>query len=66
LIRADATVHLSKGTLDRIATGRLPLRDAIEQGAVQIQGNAAAVAALFRMMDRFAPDFPIMTPARLP
>jgi alkyl sulfatase BDS1-like metallo-beta-lactamase superfamily hydrolase len=63
--RADATVHLAKATLDRIATGRLPLRDAIEQGAVRIEGNAGAVAALFRMMDRFAPDFPIMTPARL-
>ena len=62
--KPDATVHLAKATLDRIATGRLALRDAVAQGAVRIEGEPATVAALFGMMDRFTPDFPIMTPAR--
>lgn len=64
--RADATVRLTKAVLDRIATGRLPLRDAIAQGAIQVQGNGGAVASLFRMLDHFTPNFPIVTPASMP
>lgn len=63
--KPDAQLHLSKSVLDRIATGQLAPRDAIAQGAIQVEGNPRAVATLFGMLDRFTPDFPIVTPAHV-
>jgi alkyl sulfatase BDS1-like metallo-beta-lactamase superfamily hydrolase len=61
-----ATVSLSKAVLNRIASGRLKLPDAMREGEIRVSGEPGALAALFGMMDSFAPSFNIVTPAGLP
>lgn len=57
-----ATVTLTKATLDQISLKQLTLPQAMQSGAIRIDGNPQAVAGLFGMLDNFDPNFNIVTP----
>lgn len=57
-----ATVVLTKATLDQISLKQLTLPQAMQSGAIRIDGNPQAVAGLFGMLDTFDPSFNIVTP----
>ncbi|TFW10390.1 MBL fold metallo-hydrolase [Oxalobacteraceae bacterium OM1] len=60
--KPTAGVTLTKAVLDQIGTGRITLKDAIQQGQIRISGDPGAVASLFGMLDSFTPSFNIVTP----
>lgn len=57
-----ATVTLTKATLDQISLKQLTLPQAMQSGAIRIDGNPQAVAGLFGMLDTFDPNFNLVTP----
>jgi len=57
-----ATVTLTKVTLDQISLKQLTLPQAIQSGAIRIDGNPQAVAGLFGMLDTFDSSFNLVTP----
>ena len=59
---ADATLTLTRETLDKINIGAMTFKQAIEQGAIQVKGNKAAVKDLLGLLDTFQQSFPIVTP----
>lgn len=59
---ADATLTLTRETLDAINMGKMTFEQAIKQGAIQIKGNNAAVKDLFGLFETFQQAFPIVTP----
>lgn len=59
---ADATLTLTRETLDAINIGKMTVEQAIKQGAIQIKGNKAAVKELFGLFETFQQSFPIVTP----
>ncbi|SDC08724.1 Alkyl sulfatase BDS1, metallo-beta-lactamase superfamily [Cupriavidus sp. YR651] len=61
-----AAVTLTKATLDQISLKQLTLPDAMKSGAIRIDGDPRAVAALFAMMDTFDPAFNLVTPQERP
>lgn len=60
--KADATVTMTKATLDDVNLGKLSLQDAIKGGHIKVQGDAASVKDLFGMITTFKPGFNIVTP----
>ena len=63
---ADATLSLARATLDAISLQRTTLADALQSGAVRVQGDAQKVTALFGMLDSFRTVFPVVEPRRMP
>ena len=61
--RPVATLRLSRPVLNSIITGKAKISDAISQGQLEVTGDQQSVAALFGMLDSFAPSFNIVTPA---
>lgn len=59
---ADATLTLTRETLDKINTRAMTFEQAIEKGAIQVKGNKASVKELLGLLDTFQQSFPIMTP----
>ena len=59
---ADATLTLTRATLDAILLRQLAPRQAIESGQIKIAGNPQAFGALLAMMDNFTLDFEIVVP----
>jgi len=64
--RPDATVTLTKATLDGISLHQTTLAQALRDGGIRIEGDSSAVAALFGMLDAFDPSFDIVTPRAAP
>jgi len=62
--RADATVTLERSVLDRLVLRELTLADALRDGLVTIDGDAAKVVELFGLFDDFALMFEIVEPRR--
>jgi alkyl sulfatase BDS1-like metallo-beta-lactamase superfamily hydrolase len=60
--RPDATIRLTRATLDAISLRQLTMADALQGGQVRIDGDPAAVQALFGMLETFEPNFAIVTP----
>ncbi|SCU75936.1 Glucose-methanol-choline oxidoreductase:Beta-lactamase-like:FAD dependent oxidoreductase:GMC oxidoreductase [Cupriavidus necator] len=60
--RADATVTMSKATLDRINLRQLDLQTALREGEVKVDGNAQKLMELMGMLVTFDPAFSIVTP----
>jgi alkyl sulfatase BDS1-like metallo-beta-lactamase superfamily hydrolase len=56
--RSDGPTGLALG----VTLVRLLLDAAAVIPNLQAEGNAAVIAELFGMLDRFEPDFPIVTP----
>jgi alkyl sulfatase BDS1-like metallo-beta-lactamase superfamily hydrolase len=61
---ADATVTLARSVLDRLVLRELSLPDAITQGLVAVDGNAAKVTELFGLLDEFSLMFEVIEPKR--
>jgi alkyl sulfatase BDS1-like metallo-beta-lactamase superfamily hydrolase len=59
---ADATMTLTRETLNRILMGRTTPDKEIEMGKIQLQGNREKLAELLSLMDSFEPMFNIVTP----
>jgi alkyl sulfatase BDS1-like metallo-beta-lactamase superfamily hydrolase len=59
---ADATLNMTRATLDRINTGELTWQAAISSGEVQIDGNPSTLFGLFSLMEGFKLLFNIVTP----
>ena len=60
---ADATVVLTRETLDRISLQQLSFPAALEQGLIRIQdGTPAPLVELLGLFDTFASAFPLVEP----
>ena len=61
---ADASLSLSRGTLDTIALRRISIAEAIQSGRIKVVGDAAKVVELFSLLDIFNPNFEVVEPKR--
>ena len=59
---ADATLTLTRPTLDAVLAQQLSLKQAMEDGKIKVAGNAQVVGALFGMLDTFRSDFELIGP----
>jgi alkyl sulfatase BDS1-like metallo-beta-lactamase superfamily hydrolase len=59
---ADATITLSRETLDNIVLQKTKLDDAVSSGAVKISGDAAKLHQVVSYLDNFEFWFNIVTP----
>jgi alkyl sulfatase BDS1-like metallo-beta-lactamase superfamily hydrolase len=60
--KANATVRMSKATLDRISLRQLDFATALQQGDIRVEGNAGKLTELLGMLVAFRPTFNIVTP----
>jgi alkyl sulfatase BDS1-like metallo-beta-lactamase superfamily hydrolase len=60
--KADATITLSRETLNRIVLRETTLKDAINSGAVKIAGSQAKLEEMLSHLDTFDFWFNIVTP----
>lgn len=60
--QADATIVLSRETLNQIVLKQVTLQDALRTGSVRLAGNTGKFSELFSYLDSFDPWFPIVTP----
>jgi alkyl sulfatase BDS1-like metallo-beta-lactamase superfamily hydrolase len=63
---ADATVTLERAALNRLVLREVAFADAIAQGLVRLEGDAAKVAELFALLDDFSLMFEVLEPRRDP
>ncbi len=59
---ADATITLTRATLDQVALGQAKLEDKATAGEVTIEGNPKALGELMALLDTFPFWFDIVTP----
>ena len=59
---ADASLTLSRKTLDAITLGQTTFEKEVALGNIAVSGNPARFTELMSIMDTFVPDFPIVTP----
>jgi alkyl sulfatase BDS1-like metallo-beta-lactamase superfamily hydrolase len=59
---ADASVSLSKATLEQISLKQLDFPTAIQKGLIKLQGNGKKLGELLGSVDSFSPQFNIVTP----
>jgi alkyl sulfatase BDS1-like metallo-beta-lactamase superfamily hydrolase len=60
--QADATVTLTRATLDQISLQRLSFAEALQAGSLTIKGQAQVLLDLMAMLDRFSRMFPVVGP----
>ncbi len=58
----DAVLSMDKAALDQVGLGQLTIPEALQSGALGIEGDKAKAAGLFAMLDQFQPYFNIVTP----
>ena len=63
---ADATVTLTRSVLNQLVLREATFADAVAQGLVRVEGDAAKVTELFGMLDDFALMFEVVEPKREP
>ncbi|MHC8314712.1 alkyl/aryl-sulfatase [Pseudomonas sp. LB3P31] len=59
---ADASVSLSKETLEQISLKQLDFPTAIKKGLVSLKGDGTKLGSLLSSVDTFSPQFNIVTP----
>jgi alkyl sulfatase BDS1-like metallo-beta-lactamase superfamily hydrolase len=62
LKKPDATLKLSRATLNEIMLKTLPFDRALATGKIKIQGDAFKVLEFFLLIDNFSPRFNLITP----
>jgi alkyl sulfatase BDS1-like metallo-beta-lactamase superfamily hydrolase len=62
--RADATVMLERGALDRLLLRELSLADALQSASVRIEGDPAQLVELLGMLDDSSLMFEVVEPRR--
>ena len=60
--QADASVTLSRATLDEISLQRLTFAEAVQAGRIVVTGQPEVLLALMAMLDRFSRMFPVVGP----
>ncbi|PRB84491.1 alkyl/aryl-sulfatase [Pseudomonas sp. MYb185] len=60
--QADASISLTRATLDRILTQQSSFPAAVKAGDIRIEGNPQAFFGLLGLMDEFSPDFALIEP----
>ena len=60
--QADASVTMSKATLEQISLKQLDIPTAIQKGLIKLQGNGKKLGELMTSLDTFATQFNIVTP----
>lgn len=60
--QADATVTLTRATLDDVSMQRNTFMAAMQTGQLVVEGNAFKLAQLMGMLDSFPPMFPVVEP----
>jgi alkyl sulfatase BDS1-like metallo-beta-lactamase superfamily hydrolase len=58
----DATVHLTRELLVRLATGEAGLKDVVMSDALEVEGSRLKLLSLLSMLDKPDGRFPIVTP----
>jgi alkyl sulfatase BDS1-like metallo-beta-lactamase superfamily hydrolase len=58
----DATVHLTRELLVRLATGEAGLKDVVMSDALQVEGSRLKLLSLLSMLEKPDGRFPIVTP----
>jgi alkyl sulfatase BDS1-like metallo-beta-lactamase superfamily hydrolase len=61
-VDADATVKLERSLMHRIVSGEYEIGERIEAGAVTGEPDAAPLAEIFGLLDRFSPWFGVIEP----
>jgi len=61
---ADATIRLSRASLNQVLLQRTSFPEAIKDGSILIEGNPAKLFELLGLLDEFKPDFPLIEPQR--
>lgn len=59
---ADATIVMTRATLDEISLRRTSFGEAVKAGAIEIDGRADKLFELLGLLDTFDPTFPIVEP----
>lgn len=59
---ADATVTLEREALTQLILHQVTLADAVQQGAIAVEGDVTRVTELFGLFDDFAPMFEVVEP----
>ena len=59
---ADATLTLTRATLDTIMLRQTTFIAAMQSGAIKVEGNPAKLSELWSLFDEFQPMFDIVTP----
>jgi alkyl sulfatase BDS1-like metallo-beta-lactamase superfamily hydrolase len=62
--RADATVMLERGALDRLLLREVTLADAMRSGSVRVDGDFAQLGELLGLLDDFSLMFEVVEPKR--
>ncbi|WP_234942702.1 alkyl sulfatase C-terminal domain-containing protein [Cupriavidus necator] len=60
--KPDATVTMSKATLDRISLRQITLSDAVRTGEIKVEGDGRNLTELMGFITTFDPSFNIVTP----
>lgn len=60
----DATLTLTRATLDEILLRRTSFPAAVQAGAIRVQGNPAKLFEVLQLLDNFEPYFPIVEPVK--
>jgi alkyl sulfatase BDS1-like metallo-beta-lactamase superfamily hydrolase len=61
---ADASLTLTRDTLNAIVLRRVTASDAIQSGQIKAVGEAGKVGELFSLLDTFNPDFEVVEPKK--
>jgi alkyl sulfatase BDS1-like metallo-beta-lactamase superfamily hydrolase len=61
--RADATLTLTRATLNAVMLQQTTFIEAVGSGRLAIEGQAAKLVELMALFDHFSPTFPIVEPA---
>ena len=59
---ADASVMLTRTTLDAITLRQTTFPEAVKAGSVQVTGDPAKLVELFSLLDNFEPMFEVVEP----
>jgi alkyl sulfatase BDS1-like metallo-beta-lactamase superfamily hydrolase len=59
---ADASVTLTRATLDSITLRQTTFPEAVKEGTVQVAGDASKLAELLGLLDNFEPMFEVVEP----
>lgn len=61
---SDATLTLTRGTLDRILAQQLAPKEALQTGLIKVDGNPQALGRLLMLQDSFPANFEIVMPLK--
>lgn len=61
---ADATLTLTRDTLNQVLLGKLSFPAAMQQGKAVVQGDPRKLGELLGMLDNFTPDFAVVEPLK--